>query len=207
MRGYRIELGEIESSISQLPGVRESVVQIWDDDNGDKQLVAYVVADQATIEASSLKTALRKRLPEYMVPAFYVMLDQMPLTGNGKIDKKALPDPEGATTATGQYVAPRNDTEEQLVAIWQEVLNREQIGIKDNFFDIGGHSLLATQIVSRIREQFNVELALSVLFEDPTVEGIALHLLEAELGGADEDDLAAMLAEIEGLSADDLEGL
>ncbi|MCG8317534.1 MAG: amino acid adenylation domain-containing protein [Pseudomonadales bacterium] len=207
VRGYRIELGEIESSISQLPGVRESVVQVWADDNGDKQLVAYVVADQASLEAGALKTALRKRLPEYMVPAFYVMLDQMPLTGNGKVDKKALPDPEGATAATGQYVAPRNDTEEQLVAIWQEVLNREQIGIKDNFFDIGGHSLLATQIVSRIREQFNVELALSVLFEDPTVEGIALHLLEAELGGADEDDLAAMLAEIEGLSADDLENL
>ena len=203
VRGYRIELGEIESSISLHPGVRESVVQVWSDDNDDKHLVAYVVTDQE-MDPAALKSALRKRLPEYMVPAFYVILDELPLTANGKVDKKALPDPEGATTAAGQYIAARNETEEQLVAIWQEVLNREQIGIKDNFFDIGGHSLLATQVVSRIREQFNVELALSVLFEDPTVEGIALHLLEAELGGTDDEDLAAMLAELED---DDLKDL
>ncbi|MCG8672139.1 MAG: amino acid adenylation domain-containing protein, partial [Pseudomonadales bacterium] len=207
VRGYRIELGEIESSVSQHSGVRESVVQVWNDETGDKHLVAYVVTDDATLEAAALKSALRKCLPEYMVPAFYVLLDELPLTGNGKVDKKALPAPDGATSTVGQYIAPRNETEEQLVEIWQEVLNREQIGIKDNFFDIGGHSLLATQVVSRIREQFNVELALSVLFEDPTVEGVALHLLEAELGGADDEDLAAMLAEIEGLSDDDLKDL
>ena len=203
IRGYRIELGEIESTVSKNPGVRESVVQVWSDEAGDRHLVAYVVSDKADIDPANLKAALRKQLPEYMVPAFYVILDELPLTANGKVDKKALPDPEGATSTAGQYIAPRNETEEQLVAIWQEVLNREQIGIKDNFFDIGGHSLLATQVVSRIREQFNVELALSVLFEDPTVEGIALHLLEAELGGADDDELAAMLAELENDSDDD----
>ncbi|MDX1695323.1 MAG: amino acid adenylation domain-containing protein, partial [Ketobacteraceae bacterium] len=197
IRGYRIELGEIESTVSQHPGVRESVVQVWTDDNGDRHLVAYVVSDRADLDPAQLKAVLRKQLPEYMVPAFYVVLDELPLTANGKVDKKALPEPEAATGTAGQYIAPRNETEEQLVEIWQEVLNREQIGVKDNFFDIGGHSLLATQVVSRIREQFNVELALSVLFEDPTVEGIALHLLEAELGGTDDDELAAMLAELE----------
>jgi acyl carrier protein len=172
-------------------------VKVWADESGDKHLVAYVVSDRADLDPAQLKAALRKQLPEYMVPAFYVVLDELPLTANGKVDTKSLPDPEGATGTAGQYIAPRNETEEQLVEIWQEVLNREQIGIKDNFFDIGGHSLLATQVVSRIREQFNVELALSVLFEDPTVEGIALHLLEAELGGTDDDELAAMLAELE----------
>ena len=207
IRGYRIELGEIESTVSAYPGVRESVVQVWADESGDKHLVAYVVSDRAELDPAMLKSALRKQLPEYMVPAFYVVMSELPLTGNGKVDKKALPDPEGATSTAGQYIAPRNETEEQLVAIWQEVLNREQIGIKDNFFDIGGHSLLATQVVSRVREHFNVELALSVLFEDPTVEGIALHLLEAELGETDDDELAAMLAALEDESDEDPEEL
>ncbi len=206
VRGYRIELGEIENCLCAIDGVREAVVLARADDTGDKHLVAYVVGDTHTLDPVELKAKLKKKLPDYMVPSAYVLLDELPLTPNGKVDTKSLPDPDGSTGSAAEYVEPRNETEAQLVAIWQEVLNQERIGVRDNFFDIGGHSLLATQVVSRIRDHFNVELALSALFEEPTIEAIALHLLQAELEGAD-DDMAALLDEIEGLSEEDLKNL
>ena len=207
IRGYRIELGEIESTISQYPGVRESVVLAREDVPGDKRLVAYVAADETILDLADLKTQIRKLLPEYMVPSAYVVMAHLPLTVNGKVDKRALPVPDDAAVPKNEYVAPRNETEDALVQIWQEVLNLEKVGVRDNFFDIGGHSLLATQVVSRVREHFNVDLALSALFEEPTIENIALHLLQAELAGTDEMEMAELLAEIEGLSEEDLKNL
>lgn len=207
VRGYRIELGEIESCISSYPNVRETVVLAVADETGDKQLVAYVATSQSDMDPVALKSALKKQLPDYMVPSAYVFLSEMPLTPNGKIDTKGLPAPDGAMASAAEYVAPRNETEAQLVQIWEEVLKHGQIGVKDNFFDIGGHSLLATQVVSRIREQFSIELALSAIFEDPTIEAIALNLLGAEFEGADADEMAALLSEIEGLSEEDLKNL
>ena len=203
IRGYRIELGEIESTISLHPQIRESVVLAREDVPGDKRLVGYLLKD-GEVDLTELKGFLGKSLPDYMVPKAYVLLDAFPLTANGKVDKKALPEPDDSLHARNQFVAPRNDTEEALTQIWKEVLNLDQIGVTDNFFDLGGHSLLATQVVSRVRDHFNVDLPLSALFEEPTIENIALHLLQAELSSADDLEMADLLAEIEGLSEEDL---
>ena len=207
IRGYRIELGEIESAISQCVGVREAVVLVREDQPGDKRLVAYIAADESDVDLVKLKSAIKKTLPDYMVPSAFVVLDEFPLTGNGKVNKNALPAPEGGTGASSAYIEPRNETESALANIWSSVLGVDKVGVADNFFDIGGHSLLATQVVSRIREHFEVELALSAMFEDPTIEAIALHLLQVELEGTDDDDMAALLAEIEGMSDEDLDNL
>ncbi|MVF12550.1 amino acid adenylation domain-containing protein [Ketobacter sp. MCCC 1A13808] len=206
IRGYRIELGEIESTISLHPQIRESVVLAREDVPGDKRLVGYLLKD-GEVDLTELKGFLGKSLPDYMVPKAYVLLDAFPLTANGKVDKKALPEPDDSLHARNQFVAPRNDTEEALTQIWKEVLNLDQIGVTDNFFDLGGHSLLATQVVSRVRDHFNVDLPLSALFEEPTIENIALHLLQAELSSADDLEMADLLAEIEGLSEEDLKNL
>ena len=196
IRGYRIELGEIESALSQFEGVHEAVVLAREDQPGDRRLVGYIVAKDVDIDLALLKSSIRKKLPEYMVPWTYILMEELPLTSNGKVNKKALPAPDGGVKATSSYLAPRNDTESELVGIWSSVLGLDKVGVLDNFFEIGGHSLLATQVVSRIREHFDVELALSAMFEDPTIEAIALHLLQIEIEGSD-DDLAALLAEFE----------
>ncbi|RLU03559.1 MAG: amino acid adenylation domain-containing protein, partial [Ketobacter sp.] len=172
IRGYRIELGEIESTISQFEPVREAVVLAREDVPGDKRLVAYVLSDE-NLDLADLKAFLGKSLPDYMVPKAYVVLPKFPLTPNGKVDKRGLPAPDDGSVAKNEYVAPRNDTEETLSQIWKEVLGLDRVGVTDNFFDLGGHSLLATQVVTRVREHFNVELALSALFEEPTIENIA----------------------------------
>jgi amino acid adenylation domain-containing protein/FkbM family methyltransferase len=186
VRGYRIELGEIEAALSQHPSVRDVVVVARDDADGNKRLVAYTVAEQdqalLTIE---LRAFLRERLPEYMVPSLYERLDALPLTSNGKLDRRALPEPEQkrGQLETG-YVASHTPVEEILCDIWSAVLHVERVGVHDNFFDLGGHSLLATQVVSRMRTAFSVEIALRCLFETPTVAGLARRV-EQEIGAGD----------------------
>ncbi|MFY0568156.1 non-ribosomal peptide synthase/polyketide synthase [Archangium lansingense] len=178
LRGFRIELGEIESVLDKHPGVRQSVVVAREDRPGDKRLVAYVVASTEQVPATSeLRSFLKERLPEYMVPSAFVALEQMPITANGKVDRKALPVPE-ATVSEAAYVAPRTPTEEQLAAIWAEVLSVPRVGAEDHFFELGGHSLLATQVVSRLRSAFQVELSLRALFEAPTLSALAAKLDE-----------------------------
>jgi acyl carrier protein len=135
--------------------------------------VAYVVSAQP-LEAEALRAHIRAGLPEYMVPAHFVTLEALPLTENGKVDRKALPAPE--RTAGAQYVAPRTPTEEKLAAIWAEVLKVERVGIHDNFFELGGHSVLATQVVSRVRAAFSVELPLREFFAAPTTSGLAVRI-------------------------------
>ena len=184
VRGYRVELGEIEAVLSAHEQVSEAVV-IAHEESGEKRLVAYVVGEAETAE---LKGYLQERLPEYMIPSAWMNLDTLPLTTNGKVDRRALPNP-GATTrieAEDTYVAPRTPAEARLASIWSEVLKVEKIGIHDNFFALGGHSLLATLVASRIRDLFRVELPLRYVFEYPTVNALA-----AKTGTADVKALIA----------------
>ena len=172
IRGFRIEPGEIESVITREPGVRQALVIARDDARGEKRLVAYVVAAHSQNGTTDqIRTRLKEHLPEYMVPSAIVYLAKIPLTANGKIDRQALPEPE--VVEAKSYVAPKTATEEVVARIWSEVLRRDRISTEDNFFDLGGHSLLATQVVSRIREQFRVDLPIRALFERPTVCGLA----------------------------------
>ncbi|NER47173.1 MAG: amino acid adenylation domain-containing protein [Symploca sp. SIO1A3] len=171
IRGFRIELGEIEAVLNRNPQVQTSCVLLREDTPGDKRLVAYVVAhDQQQIPAiSTLRQFLSHHLPPYMVPRTFLFLESLPLTPNRKVDRRALPAPDLQHEPRGEYVAPRTPREEMLAQIWAQVLKIEQVGINDNFFDLGGHSLLATQLVSRIRNLFNIELPLRELFSAPTV--------------------------------------
>ena len=178
LRGFRIELGEMETALTAHPEVGAAVVVAQPLVSGDKRLVAYVVGREGVaLEAEGLKQHLKARLPEYMVPAFIVALPSLPLTPSGKVDRKALPRPEPRQEEQG-YVAPRTAVEEQVAAIWGQVLGLERVGVNDNFFDLGGHSLMATRVASRVREGFGVELPLSRLFDAPTVGGLAQALSE-----------------------------
>ncbi|MDT5268509.1 MAG: hypothetical protein QOH49_695, partial [Acidobacteriota bacterium] len=175
VRGFRIEPGEIEAVLGSHTAVRERIVTVREDTPGDKRLIAYLVVEQATtLAAGELRGYLKERLPEYMVPSAFVFLDALPLTPNGKVDRHALPAPDTARPELqGALIAPRTATEEGLAALFAQVLNLKEVGIYDNFFDLGGHSLLATQVISRVREAFQVEVPINTLFEAPTVEGLA----------------------------------
>ncbi|MGW8960046.1 amino acid adenylation domain-containing protein, partial [Paenibacillus sp. NPDC055715] len=172
IRGYRIELDEIETQLLNVEGVEEAVVLARQDGGGEKALVAYFVADR-TLTVSEMRTSLAQEIPGYMIPSYFVQLERMPLTTNGKVDRKALPEPQGGLQTGVEYVAPRNRTESQLVKIWEEVLGYSGIGVLDNFFELGGHSLRATNLVSKIRKEMNVELPLRDVFRYMTVESMA----------------------------------
>jgi amino acid adenylation domain-containing protein/non-ribosomal peptide synthase protein (TIGR01720 family) len=174
IRGFRIELGEIESALAEYPGVKESVVIAREDRPGVKQLVAYAVLSRS--ERDELWTHLRARLPEHMVPAALVELDSMPLTPNGKIDRKALPAPSADTAA--RQLVPRDVMELQLLQHWEEVLDVRPIGLEDNFFELGGHSLLAVRLMGHIQQTFGRQLPLSTLFQASTVKELAQVLRE-----------------------------
>jgi len=186
VRGFRIELGEIEAVLNQHPLVRESAVVAREDVPGDKRLVAYLTpADESGPTNSELRSYLKQQLPDYMVPAAFVLLKALPLTPNGKVDRRALPAPdEMRPELEEQYAAPRTPAEEILAASWAKVLRRERVGVHDNFFELGGHSLLATQVISRVREAFQVELPLRCLFEAPTVATLCEAIEQAKKNGA-----------------------
>ncbi|WP_027248867.1 non-ribosomal peptide synthetase [Planktothrix agardhii] len=180
IRGFRIELGEIETILSQHIAVKTAIVIAREDETEQKRLVAYIVPqaegisnpqEQSLLAVTELRQFLKAQLPEYMVPSAFVILESLPLTSNGKVDRRALPAPDFQSEE--QYVAPRNPIEEILAAIWVKVLKVEQVGIHDNFFELGGHSLLATQLISRIRKTFKVEMPLRELFVAPTVAALA----------------------------------
>ncbi|BCL84575.1 amino acid adenylation domain-containing protein [Ktedonobacteria bacterium brp13] len=181
IRGFRVEPGEIEAYLSQYPGVQAVVVLAREDQPGEKQLVAYIVAQSAVQNAAQKKMEerkwrayLSKHLPPYMLPSVFVQLDAFPLTANGKVERRALPVPErGQVEVEVEYVAPRTPLEAQLTQIWAAVLGLERVGVQNNFFDLGGHSLNATQIISRVQQATGVTLPLRSLFEDPTVAGLA----------------------------------
>ncbi|HEX8317857.1 amino acid adenylation domain-containing protein, partial [Longimicrobium sp.] len=180
VRGYRIELGEIEARLAEHPGVRAPVVLVREDAPGDRRLVAYHLGDEP-VAVDALRVHLAERLPEYMVPAAYVWMEAYPLTPNGKVDRRALPAPEGNAYSAGEYAAPVGETEEALAGIWAEVLGVERVGRHDNFFELGGHSLLAVRVISRMRQVLGVEAPLAHLFSHPTVESLAARVSGSEL--------------------------
>ncbi|HET7463026.1 MAG TPA: amino acid adenylation domain-containing protein, partial [Longimicrobium sp.] len=175
VRGFRVELGEIEARLAGHPAVREAVVLVREDAPGEQRLVAYVVGGEAAT-AEALRAHLAEALPEYMVPAAYVRLEQWPLTPNGKLDRAALLAPEGGAFAARAYQAPETDTEQALAEIWAEVLRVERVGRLDHFFELGGHSLLAVQVISRVRQVLEVEVALGELFTRPVLADFAREL-------------------------------
>lgn len=190
VRGFRIELGEIEAVLVQHPGVREAVVMAREDVPGDQRLVAYMVpVTDATPTTSDLQSFLKARLPEYMVPWAFVMLDALPLTTNGKVDRRSLPTPNQVQLKReGVFVTPRTPVEEMLASIWSRVLGTEQVGIYDNFFELGGHSLLVTQVISQIRKVFHVDLSSRCLFEAPTIARL-LEYVERAMGTQSESNI------------------
>ncbi|HEU4962348.1 MAG TPA: amino acid adenylation domain-containing protein [Bacilli bacterium] len=186
IRGYRIELGEVQDALLRHPGVREALVLAREDRAGDKRLVAYVVPEsQQTKETGELRPFLADRLPAFMLPSSYVFLDHIPLTVNGKVDQRALPEPEfDRSEAQTPFVAPRDERERLLVGVWQEVLGLEDIGVEDSFLALGGHSLLAAQVVARVRRLFDVEVTTGHLLAAETVARFAQTIcsLEEEAG-------------------------
>jgi thioesterase domain-containing protein/acyl carrier protein len=174
LRGFRIEPGEIEGALRQHPAVRDAVVMVREDPLSEKRLVAYAVVERASVTATELRRFLTDKVPEYMVPAVFVMVDALPLMANGKIDRHALPVPEQTRADSEKtYVAPRDDLELRLTQIWQEVLSVEAVGVTDNFFELGGHSLLAVRLFSEIESRLEKKLPLAALFQGPTIEQLA----------------------------------
>jgi len=193
IRGFRIELGEIESVLMRHPAVQQALALAQEDERAEKRLLTYfVAAREQTVSIEALREHLRAQLPDYMMPAAIIALPKIPLTANGKIDRKALPSPEQLPHSA--QVAPSTATEEVVAAIWSELLRRESISTTDNFFELGGHSLMATQVISRIREHFHVELAMRVIFESPTIQGVAHAVETARELGEDEDDAIVPVA-------------
>ncbi|MBE9178530.1 amino acid adenylation domain-containing protein [Oculatella sp. LEGE 06141] len=184
IRGFRIEPGEIEAVLNQHPSIVTSVVMAREDNPGAKRLVAYVVPDSnVNFTTSELRRFLRTQLPDYMVPAAFVPLETLPLSPNGKVDRKALPSPDTARPDLDtQWVAPRTAVEARLADLWSHILKVEQVGTNDNFFELGGHSLLIVQLLTRIRETFQVDLPLQVLFAEPTIAGLAEQIEQARQG-------------------------
>ncbi|HWR62116.1 MAG TPA: amino acid adenylation domain-containing protein, partial [Clostridia bacterium] len=174
IRGYRIELGEIENRLIRIEYVKEAVVIAKEGLSGS-YLCAYVVAE-VKLEKAELKKHLAKELPDYMIPTYFVQLDKIPVTKNGKLDRKALPEPEAGVASGIEYEAARNEVEEKLVELWQQVLRLERIGINDNFFELGGHSLKATSLMSKIHKELSVEIPLREIFRLPTIKGLSEHI-------------------------------
>jgi acyl carrier protein len=178
VRGYRIELGEIEATLASEPRVKSCAVVVRESEPGNKQLVGYVVPrGDSSPTAEDLREFLKQKLPEYMAPAHFVFLDSIPLTTNGKVDRKALPAPSNGSDSTGgESAAPRTETEKAIADIWAKLLKVERIGIHDDFFDFGGHSLMAMRAVSQIEERFAVNLSLAEFLETPTIAALAKKL-------------------------------
>lgn len=168
IRGFRIELGEIETTLNQFPQIKETLVIAKENEKGNQYLVAYLIIEK-TILVREIRQFLETKLPDFMIPSAFVFLEKFPLTPNGKIDRKALPEPDFTVNQDNEFIAPRNEIESKIAQIWQEILGFQKIGINDNFFELGGHSLLATQVVSRLRTIFQIELPLRYLFQSPTI--------------------------------------
>jgi amino acid adenylation domain-containing protein len=186
IRGHRVELGEIEAAVAGHPAVRAAAVVARDDATGDRRLVAYLEAEPARPAPTvpELRRFLGESLPEPMIPSAFVVLEALPLSPNGKVDRAALPAPEADRPELGtQYIAPRTPAEEVVAGIWAAVLGLGRVGVHDNFFDLGGHSLLATQVVSRLRDAWATELPLRALFEAPTVAGLGARIEAERQGG------------------------
>jgi len=201
IRGYKIDFSEIEASILKGSGIREALVNASDDQAGGLRLAAYIVCDpRQPPELEDLRRSLSEQLPDYMMPAAFVVLDALPLTPTGKLDRRALPAPDWTRSSSPiDMAAPRTPIEEVLAGIWAEVLGIEahQIGMHDNFFQRGGHSLLATLVISRVREAFHIRFPLRMIFHAPTIAGLADTILESMVEQEDSQQIEELLGEIE----------
>jgi len=209
IRGYRVEVSEVEMALLEHAAVKEVAVASREVQSGDRRLVAYFVpTGQPAAGVRELRNFLKDRLPDYMIPSAFVMLRTLPLTPNGKVDRLALPEPEKSRPELGTpFVAPSTPVEEELSRIWAEVLSLDQVGIRDNFFDLGGHSLAAARVVSQVIKQFQLELPLQSLFQSPTVAEMAMIITENQAKKVGQEEMARMLAELEPLSDEQAEQL
>ncbi|WP_051753059.1 non-ribosomal peptide synthetase [Streptosporangium amethystogenes] len=208
VRGFRIELEEIETVLRSVEWVRQAAVGVHPGPDGLPTLVAYLAAAEGAVPEGAweaLRTRLRASLPEYMVPARLVTLDALPLTPNGKLDRAALPAPDRAWASTAPYRAPSSSVEDELAAMWEEVLGIERpVGVDDDFFELGGHSLTAAQIIARVQSRFGVAVPLVALFEHPTVAGLARQLDRLDDDDLDLVEIAALRERLDGLDAEEL---
>jgi acyl carrier protein len=208
IRGYRIEPGEIEAALLQHPAVEASVVKAVGEQRGQERLVAYLVSNQEQVPAlDELRSFLRQKLPEYMIPSTFVWLDALPLSPNGKIDRQALPEPDTIVSKPEKsFVPPHTSLEKVMAGIWSEVLDVEQIGTHDNFFlDLGGNSLLATQVMAHVRETLQVELPLRHFFESPTIAEQVAVMLQDSAQRAKVEAIAQLVLSLAELSDDEVE--
>jgi acyl carrier protein len=223
LRGMRIELGEIEAVLMTHEQVGEAAVELAEE-SGQARLLAYVVSrDGEMPNARELRRHLRMKLPEAMVPARYVVLEELPLLASGKVNRRALAGMAGVVLAEQGMTPPRTETERKLGEIWKELLKVEEVGVDQNFFELGGHSLLVLQVIARIRRMFEVELAVRTVFEEPTLAGLAAAVEKAEAQGlkartpilqrrprveeAAASNRETLLAQLDQLSADDIQTL
>jgi non-ribosomal peptide synthetase component E (peptide arylation enzyme) len=209
IRGSRVELGEIEAVLRQHPAIHEAIVATTEAGPDDRRLAAYVVPGQAPAPTpGELLRFLREKLPEQMLPSATVILDALPLTPSGKVDRLALPIPDWSRSGAAQaYVPPRTPVEGVLAGIWAQVLGMDQVGVDDNFFELGGHSLLVVQVISRVLDTLQVELPVRAIFDAPTVSGMAALIADQRIQVAADERLDQMLAELEHLPDDEVERL
>ena len=198
LRGFRIELGEIESVLMQFAGIRQAVADVKASHSGDKRLVGYlVVGPGAEPSLADLRAFLKTKLPEYMVPATFMVLEKLPVSPNGKLNRSALPLPDDARPELArEFVAPSTPVEQAVAEIFSEVLEVRTVGLHDDFFELGGHSLLAARVVTRLRDRFQIEMTPRFLFESPSVKEVASRISELLMQDTNDDEMAAMLAEL-----------
>jgi amino acid adenylation domain-containing protein len=204
IRGVRIELKEIEGLLLEHEAVKDVVVVDLEDSAHNKYLCAYLVVENG-LQASTLQEFLGQTLPEYMVPSALVILDELPRTISGKVDRRALPTPAQAHSEQQDFVAPRTPVEEEVARMWGELLGAERVSIHSNFFELGGHSLLATQLLSRVRATLRVQLPLRDLFAAPTIAGMALSITQLQVEQEDDEEMARLIAEIQAMPEDVLD--
>ncbi len=208
IRGVRIEPDEVTAVLSQHPALRGCAVVAREDGDQGVALVAYVLARRDEVSAAALRAYLGERLPATLVPSTFIFLDRLPLTPNGKLDRRALPAPDPSfQDPERSHLAPRTPLEESLAGIWAGVLRVARVGVDENFFELGGHSLLATQVMARTRVACGVDLPLRVLFEEPTVAGLAARIQAAQDAFHAQGETAQMLADVESLSTDEVRRL
>jgi acyl-coenzyme A synthetase/AMP-(fatty) acid ligase/acyl carrier protein len=209
VRGFRVELGEIEAALDQYWAITESVVIDNNDFAGGTKLIAYIVPEEGVEPTTAeLHSFLKDKIPSYMLPSVFVTLTEIPLTPNGKVNRRALPVPDLSEDDTSaNFVAPRTPLEETLAEIWRTTLGVTQVGVESNFFDLGGHSLLATRVVSQIRERFGIELPLRVMFESPTIAGLAQHIDTEQSKDTQLGRILSMLENVENISEEEVTAL
>jgi amino acid adenylation domain-containing protein len=209
IRGNRVEPAEISAVLARHPAIRQSAVVVHEKKAGERFLIAYVLQEpnSGLRDPKELRGFLKRRLPDYMIPAFFVGLDTLPLTANGKLDRKALPAPDIARLqATQDYVAPRDSTEQVLASLWSMLLKVDEVGIHEDFFELGGHSLTATRLVAHISREFGVEIPLRAIFENPTIESLAIQIAEKRAGSVASEDVEDILRDLESLPEEAAEG-